>query len=100
MSTNNQEWKSTSTVNEPSSKDVEVVLPFQDPAFTGQSKKPIIDYYQKNILPQNPMSKNTDSQFDLSGMKINKNYEHQPPPSTNNTSSPYFDKFLKVLMPS
>ena len=100
VSNQQQQWQTPSSVNEPNQQDVEVTLPFQDPSIVApaSSKKHIIDYYQKNIMPQNPSK--SDSQFDLSGMKIAKDYASQPPQNTNNTSSPYFDKFLKVLMPS
>ena len=96
VNNNKNNWKNTTDVDEPKPKDVEVQLPF--PSHQTSQKKPVLDYYQKNIMPVNQKSSEAEK-YDLSGMKITNDFATKPPVPTNG-SNPYFEKFLKVLMPS
>ena len=110
-------WKSTKDIQEPSSDDVQVQLPIVDDQIPPpKTKKTIVDYYQKNMLPLNQPGYSlggtnvapSTANFDLSGMKVFNDYQDQQIPknslisssSSNNTNNNYFDKFLKVMMPS
>jgi hypothetical protein len=99
VNNNKNNWQSTTVVNEPNPKDVDVQLPFPDASLAqSANKKPVLDYYQKNIMPLNQQNSEA-AKYDLSGMKITNDFSTKPPVPTNG-SNPYFEKFLKVLMPS
>ena len=100
----------TRDVAEPSDDEIEVKIPLED-LNPNLNKRPVLDYYQKNIMPLNQPeftpsvggSTIVDPGFDMSGMKMFNAQSQQSQPTIGSggiASSPYFDKFLKVLMPS